>query len=149
MKQQLSIPEWHEMAGNGIYMPVRILIHGDSMFPLIRMERDYVTIVPAIGNISAGDIVLFSDPGKERYVLHRVWKIRNEAVLTWGDNCRAADGWLPMDAIWGKVTLIERGMKEIHPDPVKGIRLARMWHFTGRGYRFCRRIFISAVIVRF
>ncbi|MBR3502727.1 MAG: hypothetical protein IKO07_00605 [Clostridia bacterium] len=140
MKQQLSIPDWHEMAKNGINMPVRTLIHGGSMFPLIRMDRDYVTIVPVTGSVSAGDIVLFASSGEERYVLHRVWKVRNGAVLTWGDNCRAADGWLPLDAIWGKVTLIERGMKKIHPNPVKGLRLAGIWHFAGVGYRFGRRI---------
>ena len=140
MKQQLSIPDWHEMAKNGICVPVRILIHGGSMFPLIRMDRDYVTIVPVTGNLTAGDIVLFADTGEERYVLHRVWKMQKGMVLTWGDNCRAADGWLPVDAIWGKATLIERGRKKIHPDPAKGLRLARIWHFAGRGYRFSKRI---------
>ena len=143
MKQQLPIPDWHAMAQSGISVPVQILIHGNSMYPLIRMDRDYVTIMPLSGSIVPGDIVLFADQGEERYVLHRVWRIQKETVLTWGDNCQAADGWMPMDAVWGKVTLIERGMKKIHPDPVKGLRLARIWHFVGKGYRFGRRILMG------
>ena len=140
MKKQLSVPEWHVLAQNGTGVPMRILIHGNSMFPLIRMDRDYVTIMALTDDIRIGDIVLFSEPGRARYVLHRVWCIEKSRVFTWGDNCSAPDGWLPLDTIWGKVTLIERGKKQIHPDPVKGFRWAQVWHCLGRGYRLGRRI---------
>ena len=141
MKQQLSIPEWHAMAQAGTILPMRILIHGGSMYPLIRMDRDYVTIMPLQGEIKPGDIVLFSNPAAERYILHRALKIENDRILTRGDNCPESDGWLPLDMIWGKAELVERGRRAIHPDPVKGLRLARVWWKLGPGYRFGKRIY--------
>ena len=132
----ISIPEWHRMAEQGKTVPVRILINGDSMYPLIRMNRDYVTIVPMDGEPFVGEIVLFSDPGRKRYVLHRVWKLRNGEALTWGDNFNHPDGWIPRDAIWGKAVLVEKDGKRIVPDPKSGMRKARAWHAVGPGFRW-------------
>ena len=134
-KRILTIPEWHNMALQGIAPPMRIPIHGNSMFPLIRMDRDYVTIHPLNGMPEVGDIVLFDDPPRGRYVLHRVWKIDNDHILTWGDNCFQPDGWLPLEAIWGKAVMIERGKRQIRPDPKKGLLLAKIWHPVGKAYR--------------
>ena len=55
--------------------------------------------------------------------------------LAWGDSCEKPDGWFPIDAIWGRVVLIERGQREINPDPVKGLRWAKFWHKAGKVYR--------------
>lgn len=140
-KVTLSIPQWHAMALDGSKVPMRILIHGGSMYPLIRMDRDYVTIMPLEEEIQVGDIVLICHPEADRYVLHRVWQKENGRALTWGDNCPCADGWQPLDSIWGKATLVERGKRTIHPDRKKGMRLARFWHVAGRAYRFGKRIF--------
>ena len=140
MKQTLTIPEWHAMAQSGTELPMRILIHGGSMYPLIRMDRDYVTIMPLKESIRVGDIVMFSDPQKERYVLHRVWRIEESRVLTWGDNCRHPDPWLPMDAIWGRAVLIERGKRRIVPHPVRGVWMARIWHPLSDTFRYLRGV---------
>ncbi len=141
MKKSISIPEWHEMAQKGEAPSMRVLIQGNSMFPLVRKNRDYVTIQPLEGTPGIGDIVMFSDPQREnRFVLHRVWRIEQKGVLTWGDNCLYPDQWMPLDAVWGKATLIERGRRAICPDPRRGLRLARFWHVAGRGWRLARRI---------
>ena len=134
-KVSLSISQWHGMALDGKAVPMRIPIHGGSMFPLIRMDRDYVTILPLEEELQAGDIVLICDPAADRYVLHRVWRLKNGKALTWGDNCPRADGWQPLDSIWGKAALIERGKHTIRPDRKKGMRLARFWHIAGYAYR--------------
>ena len=138
MKQQISIPQWHAMAQTGCIIPMRIPIHGNSMYPLVRMDRDLVTVVPLEEMPRAGDIVLFADPICDRYVLHRVWRAEGDRVLTWGDNCEKPDGWMPRDAIWGKAISIERGKRSITPDPKKGLCLARIWHRAGKTYRWCR-----------
>lgn len=127
MIRTLSIPEWHRMALEGTAPPMRILLNGASMKPLIRWNRDYVTIIPPDDGIIPGDIVLLADPMEERFVAHRLWEVRDGQVLTWGDNCPEPDGWLPADHIWGKVILIERGKRIIHPDPEKGLRWAVFW----------------------
>ena len=134
----LSVSEWHKLSLEGIKIPVRTLIGGYSMEPLIRYNRDYVTIIPLSESLAVGDIVLFSDPYQNRYVLHRVWTLENERVLTWGDNCDRPDAWMTVNDIWGKVILIERGNHKITPDARKGLLFARFWHIDGRAYRTLR-----------
>ena len=134
----LSVSEWHKLSLEGTMLPVRTLIGGYSMEPLIRYNRDYVTVIPLSESLAEGDIVLFSDPYQKRYVLHRVWTLENERVLTWGDNCDRPDAWMTVNDIWGKVILIERGKHKITPDAQKGLLYARLWHITGRAYRKLR-----------
>ena len=145
MKKTISIPEWHQMAENGNAPPVRIQLNGNSMFPLVRMNRDYVTVVPLEGMPVVGDIVLFCEPNTCRYVAHRVWELKNDQIRTWGDQCAAPDKWMPLDAVWGKITQIERGKRTIHTDPVKGLRWAKTWHHFSGIYRFYH-VYSQAII---
>ena len=135
MKVSVSIPEWHQMAVNGCAPPVRILLHGNSMFPLIRMKRDYVTIVQLDQKLVKGDIVLFYSPQTGKYVVHRIWETRDGRVLTWGDHCSDPDPWILEDNVWGRVSLIERGRRQIKPNATKGLKWAGFWHKVGKVYR--------------
>ena len=128
MNISLPILEWHRMAEDGKAPPVRIPLNGWSMSPLIRRARDYVTIIPVDRKLIPGDIVLIAEPDIDRYVMHRVWEIKADQVKTWGDNCERDDGWFPLDAIWGRAILIERGDRKIKTDPKKGMRWAKFWH---------------------
>ncbi len=139
MKRSLSIPTWHHLAQEGKAPPVRIQLNGYSMNPLIRGYRDYVTVIPIQDQLQNGDIVMFCEPGTERYVIHRIWDQNAEKILTWGDNCLYPDGWLSADAILGKISLIERGKRRIQPNPRKGIIWAGFWHRVGKAYRLYRR----------
>ena len=140
MKRDLSVVEWHILAEEKTAPPVRIQLSGGSMAPLIRMNRDYITIVQLEEKPIVGDIVLFSPPENERYIVHRVWNIYEDKVQTWGDNCIGPDPWIPYEAVWGKVVLIEHGKRRIVPNPAKGLRWARLWHRVGKVYRFIKRI---------
>lgn len=137
MKKSLSVPEWHQLAQEGIKIPVRIPLNGWSMEPLIRMNKDLVTVIPLDAAPKIGDIVMFADQNETRFVMHRVWRLNDHEILTWGDNCPKPDGWLHLDRIWGKAVLIERGKRKIEPDPKKGMRWARIWHHAGKVYRPC------------
>ncbi len=144
--QSLSITQWHDWAQEGTAIPMRILISGSSMYPLIRINRDYVTIYPQEERPERGDIVLFSDPARNRYVLHRVWKIDNDRILTWGDNCLRPDGWTTPEMIWGRAILIERGKRTIKPHRKLGLllggsrhRIVKIRYWSQRGYRAIRR----------
>ena len=145
MNKSLSIPEWHQMALDGTAPPVRILLNGGSMNPLIRWNKDYVTIVPPDRELVPGDIVLFVEPGTGRYIVHRVWNLENGKVLTWGDSCERPDGWLPTEAIWGRVVLIERGKRKIETNPQRGLRWAKFWHKAGKVYRLIKRYWNAVV----
>ncbi len=146
MNRSFSIPEWHQMAIGGTAPPVRILLNGGSMNPLIRWNKDYVTIVPPDRELVPGDIVLFVEPGTGRYIVHRVWNLENGKALTWGDNCERPDGWLPAEAIWGRVVLIERGKRKIETNPQRGLRWAKIWHKAGKACRLANGY--RAAIVR-
>ena len=139
MHQSISVQEWHRLASEGNAPPVRITLSGYSMNPLIRGFRDYVTVAPLHCIPSIGDIVLICEPATERYIMHRVWDIKDGMIQTWGDNCTGPDGWFAPEKIWGKVVLIERGRRRIVPEPEKGLKWAKFWHKAGKGYRLCRR----------
>ena len=106
-----------------------------DMEPLIRMNKDIVTIIPLEEIPQIGDIVLFADQKQGRYVVHRVWSLNDGKILTWGDNCPAPDNWLPLEDVWGKAVLIERGKRKIQPNPAKGMKWAGFWHWAGTVYR--------------
>ncbi len=135
MNRKLSIPEWHQLALNSTKIPVRITLNGWSMEPLIRMDKDYVTVVPLDTVPQIGDIVMFEDQNRKRFITHRVWDLDEQKVLTWGDNCLNPDGWLPLDCVWGKIVLIERGKRKIVPNPERGMKWGRFWHHAGKIYR--------------
>ena len=134
MNRTVTVADWHKLVKQGTVLPMRIPINGISMYPLIRRNRDYVTIEPMEGIPEIGDIVLFADPYSDLYVLHRVWKLDGDRVLTWGDNCENPDRWMTLDAVWGKAVLIERGRWKIHPKAWRGITWARIWHPVRKPY---------------
>lgn len=143
--RDLSVREWHALAEQGANIPVRITVNGWSMQPLIRKGRDPVTILPLTRGIRQGDIVLFSDPARERYVLHRAWQVEESRVLTWGDNCVSPDGWLPVSAIWGLAVQLERGGRTLRLDSEsaakRGMILARYAHWRCRTrVRMCKAL---------
>ncbi len=136
LHRSLSIPEWRRMVEEGGAPPVCIQLRGYSMFPLIRYQRDHVTIVPLEAPPVPGDIVLFTDPSDDRYVMHRVWEVKDGEALTWGDNCDDSDGWIPLGEIWGKALQVERGSLTIPMNAQRGIRWAAFWHCVIRTYRY-------------
>ena len=127
------------MAMKGNAPPVRIPLNGESMFPLIRWGKDFVTIIPPDRELVPGDIVLVSEPDTGRYIMHRVWTVQDGQVLTWGDNCDEPDRWVFLDAVWGRAVLIERGRRRIQPDPERGMRWMKFWRKAGIGYRIVVR----------
>ena len=103
----ISIEEWHKLAKDGAQIPVSFVIDGDSMRPLLRNGKDKVTAVPVYRNLKKGDIVVFAR-NDGAYVCHRVWKIKNETVVTIGDGCYGFDTPLHISQVWGIVTKKEK-----------------------------------------
>ena len=52
----ISLEKWRELGENGIDIPMRIPLHGRSMKPLIRPEKDIVTIMPMGDNCQRADV---------------------------------------------------------------------------------------------
>ena len=99
MTQTRSIPmeQWCAMAREGAAPAVTICLEGDSMRPLIRRSRDPVTIIPLSRELRKGDVVLFCLG--ERYIVHRVWRLRDGLVRTFGDNCWNPEPWFPREQL--------------------------------------------------
>lgn len=124
--RSLSVADWHALAQEGSDLPVSIVLNGDSMRPLIRRNRDTVTILPIRRPVRRGDIILFAD-GNGRYVVHRVCKCRNDWIQTIGDHCTAPDIPIPPDNVWGLVIRVQRGNRTISLDHPLARSLGRFW----------------------
>ncbi|MCU1349444.1 MAG: Peptidase conserved region [Acidobacteria bacterium] len=86
---------------------IRFQAAGDSMYPAIR-SGELIEVSPIGGRdvLQAGDVVLFkADRG---LTAHRVVHVANGLVVTRGDNAVGNDPAVPLDALLGTVTAIER-----------------------------------------
>ena len=72
------------------YGSLTYTIVGTSMLPLLRQQRDLVTVVAKEGRCRVGDVVLYRRP-PSHWVLHRVVEVLPEGYLTLGDNCVARE----------------------------------------------------------
>ena len=92
----------------------RFCARGWSMSPFIQ-DGDVITVSPLPSNLPrVGEVVAFVRPEDERLVVHRVLARRNSAVFIQGDNGPGLpDGFIPRDALLGRVTRIERRGKAV------------------------------------
>lgn len=127
-KQTRSIPmeTWCELAREGAAPPVSICLEGDSMRPLIRRGRDPVTIVPLNREMKIGDVVLFT-LDKSRYVVHRVWKLKDDRVRTFGDNCVNPEPWFSREQVLGQVVRYVRNGRTHQLDTPQARAWGRVW----------------------
>lgn len=133
----ISIEEWHKLAREGAQIPVSFVIDGDSMRPLLRKGKDKVTAVPVYRNLKKGDIVVFAR-NDGTYVCHRVWKIKNETVVTIGDACYGFDTPMHISQVWGIVIRKERNGKTVKIDSSLSRAFGRLW-MSLRWLRITRR----------
>lgn len=146
--QTRSIPmeAWCAMAREGAAPPVTICLEGESMRPLIRRGRDPVTIVPLQRTLRKGDVVLFNLG--ERYIVHRVWKLKPGWVRTFGDNCWNPEPWFPEEQVLGQVVRFIRDGRTIRLDTPFARGWGRVWlavHPIRKLYRRIRSLAAKVV----
>ena len=125
-KRYLSIVQWHALCQSGTVLPMCIPLDGDSMRPLIRRKSDIVSIVPLSRPLLRGDVVLFEHP-TGRYVVHRIYRMRDDSVQTLGDHCWNPDPWMPQSCVLGLVTQFERDGRTLALDSDYARRIGRIW----------------------
>ena len=127
--QTRSIPmeQWCALAREGSAPPVTICLEGDSMRPLIRRGKDPVTIIPLQQPLKKGDVVLFRLG--ERYIVHRVWQLKDGRVRTFGDNCWNPDPWIPENQVLGQVVRFSRAGRAFRLDTPSARAWGRVWMF--------------------
>ena len=95
-------------------LPFRFSASGCSMTPFIR-DGDIISVSPPSSRLPGmGDVVAFLHPETKLLCIHRVLSRNKSALLIQGDNSPGKpDGIIPMEAIMGRVTLVERGGRRI------------------------------------
>lgn len=127
----ISLEKWKELGENGVSIPMRIPLHGSSMSPLIRSEKDIVTIMPLVRDPMIGDIVLLNG-GNGKTIAHRVYKVFPDGIQTWGDNCRNADPPRKRKDIYGLIVSMDRDGKIHQLDTDKQRAYGIIWMKYGR-----------------
>lgn len=128
IKKEITIEQWVGLSKEGICLPVKVRVEGDSMTPLIRNGRDQVMVLPLWRSPRVGDIVLFaSHYQKNAWVLHRVWRMRAGKIQTLGDGRVDPDIWMPMEEVKGLAVRIGRGEKVIDPNTSFWYLFGRIW----------------------
>lgn len=128
--RSVSIQQWEAWARSGAAPAVTIRLDGDSMRPLIRRNRDAVTIQPLARPLRHGDVVLLRNHAGQ-HIVHRVWKLRGEAVRTVGDNCWNPDPWMRSEQVLGLVVSVRRDERVWRLD-------TRLSRWVGRIWMACR-----------
>ena len=138
----IPMEQWCALARENVAPPVTICLEGESMRPLIRKGRDPVTIGPVRGELKKGDVVLFT-LGDGRYVVHRVWRLREGLVRTLGDNCVNPEPWFPRTQVLGQVVRFSRNGHVFRLDTPAARAFGRVWMALfpmRRGYKRIRAL---------
>lgn len=110
---EISVEDWVKIVEQGYAVVVTIFLQGSSMEPLIRNEKDSITIIPRKHKkLQVGDVVLFRRAMND-YVVHRIYKVEGGMVQTWGDNCRFPDAPIADNAVIGIVDSVNKNGKKI------------------------------------
>lgn len=98
-----------EIANN---RPVRFRLKGNSMFPLLRNNKDEVVLYPCIKEeLKPMDVVLFMYKG--RHLLHRIIQRKGDDLLLQGDGSYVAKEVCTIDDVIGKVQFVVRPTERI------------------------------------
>ena len=96
------IPAWARAAG----LSQCFIYRGSSMTPTFRTGQ-LLYVCPTACDITPGDVVVFADPSKKDYVVHRVVSTTDAGLVTRGDNNSRYDLPVVLDQVIGRVEVLE------------------------------------------
>jgi signal peptidase I len=111
-KEQIPI-SWRLMAENSLCY----VYNGSSMLPTFHPGQ-FLLVTPLTHMPGIGDVIIFSDPSRDRNVVHRVISASGDFLRTRGDNNSRVDAaYINIVQVIGKV---EHGETSGHLRPVMG-----------------------------
>ena len=113
--ETISVDDWQKRCKSGENVSADVNLVGVSMYPLTRSHGDAVRIVPVRRKLVLGDVVMFHTR-KGKIVTHRVFKLEDNKLQTWGDNCEKPDPAIPYAYVYGLVTHVRRKGRLIYVD---------------------------------
>lgn len=99
---------------------------GTSMYPMLRNKKDVIVIVPNTG-LKKYDVVLYKR--KDKYILHRLLKIKNGQCIIRGDNLFFKEKDKKEEDIIGVLKEFYRGDKLINLNSFGYKFYVRFWNF--------------------
>lgn len=118
---------------------------GRSMQPFIRSGKDIVHLrAKKPGErFSKYDVILYRRRNAHKYVLHRIVKVLPDSYVLCGDNCLEKEPGITDEQVYGVLTGITRGGKNIRIHN-RGYRfLIRFWYAV-----FTPRVFVMGLRLR-
>ena len=98
---------------------------GVSMMPLLRQNRDLMVIEKkGASRCKKYDVILFKRG--EKYVLHRILRVRERDYYVAGDNCRKGE-YVKESQILGILTQVVRDGKTVTTEDPAYRRYVRLW----------------------
>lgn len=91
---------------------VSIIVAGNSMSPFLIHKRDRVFFEKPDRPLKAGDIV-FYQRANGRYIMHRIWKVKEDGYYIVGDAQTEIEGPIRPDQVFALITKCERKGKMI------------------------------------
>lgn len=118
---------------------VRFRLKGQSMFPLLRNERDEVVLYPCSAEeLRPMDVVLFRYQG--RHVLHRILRREGERLFLRGDGSYVAREECTVADVVGKVREIARPSHVVSVNDWQWRLPSRVWCGLGVFRTPCLRV---------
>lgn len=121
---------------------VRFKVKGNSMYPLLRNNKDEVTLSPLTRDPSVMDIVLFRY--RSKHVLHRIIAINGNTYIIQGDGIYLSYEKCTRDDIIGLVTKVHK-KKGVDIRTSSGILRFNSWCWFKM--RFLRRWILGALFL--
>lgn len=132
---KLSLENWIDLTKDGQKLPVITKLNGKSMEPLIKSNRDIVTIIPPPDELKIGQIAVFM-LNNDTCVAHRIYKINGDFVQTFGDNCTLPDIPVKKEKIVGILSEVKKEKRKINLNSNAQILYGKLWMLIFRKIRF-------------
>jgi len=113
-----------ELSEHGVWATNTV---GISMRPLFKTHRDAVVVKAIDRDIKKYDVVLYKD-SKERYILHRVIKLRPDIFVIRGDN-KFVKEYVPRERVLAYMISFNRKGKHHTVDELGYKLYSRFWNF--------------------
>lgn len=120
--------------------PVRFRLKGNSMFPLLRNDKDSVILEKCLpSDLNPMDVVLFRYRGS--YVLHRIIQRTGDELLIQGDGSIVAMEQCSVKDVVGKVTgICHHSGKVVSVKSWKWTMPSRLWRSSNFMRKFLLRV---------
>ena len=105
---------------------VSLLIAGSSMSPFICHGRDYIFFKAPDRELKKGDMVFYQRKSGQ-YVMHRIYKIKDDEYYMVGDAQTEIEGPLERDQIFALITKVKRKGKMIEPGDFWWMFFEKIW----------------------